>query len=114
MSYITFSPLEHHSFSSSGKTEKKKKRTLRKPNCTCTPDGSFAKPSTYCELSPLGLLFIIFYKSDKEDFLLQKNPQNLGPNTKKSHMRTPIEVSEIPYTGKHLQDQLLGTERSVQ
>jgi len=24
MSYITFSPLEHHSFSSSGKTEKKK------------------------------------------------------------------------------------------
>jgi len=51
----------------------------------CMPDASFVKPSTSCELSPLGLLFIIFYKTDKEDFLFQKMC-SLGPNTEKPYL----------------------------
>lgn len=59
--------------------------SLKKPNCICMSDASFVKPSTSCELSPLGLLCIIFYKTDKEDSLLQKM-YSLGPNTKKHYL----------------------------
>lgn len=79
VSFITFPPLKLH-YSS---IPWKKMWSLKKPNCMCMPDASFVKPSISCELSPLGLSFIIFYKTDKEDFLLQKM-YSLGPNTKKT------------------------------
>lgn len=84
MSFITFPPLKLHSSSLPWKNWGKM-WSLKKPNSMYMPDTNFVKPSTSCELPPLGLLFIIFYKTDKEDFLLQKM-YSLGLNTKKTYL----------------------------
>lgn len=60
------------------------------------PDTNFVKPSTSCELPPLGLLFIIFYKTDKEDFLLQKM-YSLGLNTKKTLLIRGLPLKSMEF-----------------